>query len=270
MKEKKTKYEPRNGDVVVFTFPRYGSKELYLWQNDPEESSRNVISMSGHNCWIDSINVSKAEGFLVELYFTALKNMNPKIYDRYKRYDTSSEQCMKVMNTNLRQGTLVKINKPGEYNGYFGKVIQNFPDDKVALLEVSMTAYDGKSTVVRQVLVRYTEMDPYINVGLCADDELPEFMTDGSTPDHGPRKENKQQDTHYHKCKIEPIDYILANGLGFCEGNVVKYITRYKDKGEPLNDLRKIKVYVDYLISDLEKQESDGTDDQYKEETDAV
>ncbi len=65
----------------------------------------------------------------------------------------------------------------------------------------------------------------------------------------------QQKDTHYHKCKIEPIEYILANNLGFCEGNVVKYITRYKDKGNPLDDLRKIKVYVDYLIEDLTKQQ---------------
>jgi hypothetical protein len=59
-----------------------------------------------------------------------------------------------------------------------------------------------------------------------------------------------QKDGHYHKCKIEPIEYILANNLGFCEGNVVKYITRYKDKGG-VDDLRKIKIYVDYLIDEL-------------------
>lgn len=63
----------------------------------------------------------------------------------------------------------------------------------------------------------------------------------------------QEKDVHYHKCKIEPIEYILANNLDFCEGNIVKYITRYKDKGKPLDDLRKIKVYVDYLIDDLTK-----------------
>lgn len=63
----------------------------------------------------------------------------------------------------------------------------------------------------------------------------------------------QKKDVHYHKCKIEPIEYILANNLGFCEGNIVKYITRYKDKGKPLDDLRKIKVYVDYIIDDLTK-----------------
>ena len=35
---------------------------------------------------------------------------------------------------------------------------------------------------------------------------------------------------HYKKCSIQPIEYIHANNLPFIEGNVVKYITRHKDK----------------------------------------
>ena len=53
---------------------------------------------------------------------------------------------------------------------------------------------------------------------------------------------------HYSKGGIQPIEYIQANGLNFCEGNVVKYITRYRHKGTPLEDLEKIKQYVDFLI----------------------
>ena len=70
---------------------------------------------------------------------------------------------------------------------------------------------------------------------------------------HDEKVAKKAEDGHYHKLKIEPIEYILANDLGFCEGNIVKYISRYKDKGKPLDDLRKIKVYVDYLIDELNK-----------------
>jgi hypothetical protein len=53
--------------------------------------------------------------------------------------------------------------------------------------------------------------------------------------------------SHYQKLKIQPIDYILANELGFCEGAIVKYISRYKDKGG-VDDLRKIKQFCDFLI----------------------
>lgn len=52
---------------------------------------------------------------------------------------------------------------------------------------------------------------------------------------------------HYKDRKIQPIEYIHANGLGYCEGAIVKYITRWRDKNG-LEDLNKIKHYVDLLI----------------------
>ena len=51
---------------------------------------------------------------------------------------------------------------------------------------------------------------------------------------------------HYNK-KIQPLDYIEANGLDFAEGNVIKYVTRYKEKGG-LDDLLKAKDYLELLI----------------------
>ena len=53
--------------------------------------------------------------------------------------------------------------------------------------------------------------------------------------------------THYKSMKIQPIEYIHANSLGYCEANVVKYISRWRDKGGKA-DLEKIKHYVDLLI----------------------
>lgn len=53
---------------------------------------------------------------------------------------------------------------------------------------------------------------------------------------------------HYKKGEIEPIEYIIKNNLGFCEGNVVKYITRYKEKDDPFGDLMKAKRYIEYLL----------------------
>lgn len=52
---------------------------------------------------------------------------------------------------------------------------------------------------------------------------------------------------HYKKMKIQPIKYILENGLGYCEANVVKYISRWKDKNG-IEDLRKARHYIDILI----------------------
>jgi hypothetical protein len=52
---------------------------------------------------------------------------------------------------------------------------------------------------------------------------------------------------HYRAKGIQPIEYIHANNLGFCEGNVVKYVTRWKDKGGE-DDLRKAIHYLELLI----------------------
>ena len=58
----------------------------------------------------------------------------------------------------------------------------------------------------------------------------------------------KQVDgTHYKNLKIQPIEYIYHNNLGFLEGNVIKYITRYKNK-DGIADLEKAKHYIEMLI----------------------
>lgn len=52
---------------------------------------------------------------------------------------------------------------------------------------------------------------------------------------------------HYKTKAIQPVEYIHANGLGFCEGNVVKYVSRWRDKNG-LKDLEKARHYLDILI----------------------
>lgn len=58
--------------------------------------------------------------------------------------------------------------------------------------------------------------------------------------------------THYRDKAIQPIEYILANDLGFCEGNIIKYVSRYKDKNG-IEDLKKAKHYLEFLIEEVEK-----------------
>ena len=46
---------------------------------------------------------------------------------------------------------------------------------------------------------------------------------------------------------IQTLDYIIANKLDFLEGNIIKYVTRYPNKGG-VDDLIKAKKYLDLLI----------------------
>ena len=52
---------------------------------------------------------------------------------------------------------------------------------------------------------------------------------------------------HYTSGTIECIDYINACGFDYLEGNIVKYITRYKHKNGVV-DLRKADFYLRMLI----------------------
>lgn len=53
--------------------------------------------------------------------------------------------------------------------------------------------------------------------------------------------------SHYKDKGIQPIIYIHANELGFCEGNVVKYVTRWRSKNG-IADLKKAIRYLELLI----------------------
>ena len=52
---------------------------------------------------------------------------------------------------------------------------------------------------------------------------------------------------HYKDKTIQPWDFIAANQLGYFEGNIVKYVSRWRDKGG-VDDLRKARHYLDKLI----------------------
>ena len=66
---------------------------------------------------------------------------------------------------------------------------------------------------------------------------------------------SKQVDGEHYKNKvIQPWDYIVANNMGFLEGSVIKYVSRYKEKNG-LKDLEKAKHFIEKLIEVLRQQE---------------
>jgi len=53
----------------------------------------------------------------------------------------------------------------------------------------------------------------------------------------------------YKNMTIQPLEFILANDLGFCEGNAIKYICRHESKGGSL-DIDKAIHYLEMLKED--------------------
>lgn len=52
---------------------------------------------------------------------------------------------------------------------------------------------------------------------------------------------------HYKSLAIQPVEYIHANKIGYFEGNVIKYVSRWRAKNG-IADLEKAKHYIDLLI----------------------
>lgn len=52
---------------------------------------------------------------------------------------------------------------------------------------------------------------------------------------------------HYKDLPIQPIEYIHKNGIGFCEGAVIKYVTRWRGKNG-IEDLKKAIHMIELLI----------------------
>lgn len=65
---------------------------------------------------------------------------------------------------------------------------------------------------------------------------------------------NVEHPKHYNTGKIEVIDAIEEWNMGFCDGNVIKYVARHKHKGKPIEDLKKAKWYLERLIKQYEQE----------------
>lgn len=61
---------------------------------------------------------------------------------------------------------------------------------------------------------------------------------------------------HYKTLVIQPAEYCMANNIGFMEGSVIKYVTRWRDKGG-VDDLKKARHFLDMMIEHEEKPRRD-------------
>ena len=54
--------------------------------------------------------------------------------------------------------------------------------------------------------------------------------------------------SHYKDCKIQPVEFIVGNDLTFLEGNIIKYVTRHRRKGEGRKDIEKVIHYAEMIL----------------------
>lgn len=59
--------------------------------------------------------------------------------------------------------------------------------------------------------------------------------------------------SHYKNLAIQPVEFIHKNGIGYMEGNAIKYLVRWRSKNG-VEDLKKARHYIDLLIEMEEKK----------------
>ena len=59
--------------------------------------------------------------------------------------------------------------------------------------------------------------------------------------------DNIKDPKHYSRWKIEPVQFMMENEIPYVEGNIIKYIMRWRYKGG-LEDLHKAQEYLNILI----------------------
>lgn len=64
-------------------------------------------------------------------------------------------------------------------------------------------------------------------------------------------KQEKQIGGNHYNLPIQPIDYIVKNNLGYREGNVIKYVSRHKNKNGK-EDILKAIHYLEMIIGDYD------------------
>ena len=67
-----------------------------------------------------------------------------------------------------------------------------------------------------------------------------------------------EKPAHYNFNGIETIDYIEAvqghyHAAMYCQGTVIKYVSRLWEKEDPIKDARKARWFLDRMIQNMEK-----------------
>lgn len=138
-------------------------------------------------------------------------------------------------------------------------VYSNIFSVKVMTLHYKATVDVDFSCIYRIGSKLCIETPPNFERGIISE-STPSISPDDSVAGEEPSVELLTQGggDHYAKCAIQPIDYIMDNGLDYLQGNVIKYVTRYKNKNG-VEDLEKAAHYLRIMIEREKAKDASNT-----------
>lgn len=175
----------------------------------------------------------------------AQKNSLPKIGDFYKNESDNLYQVKRVFD-NMIEFEFIDTTGKGEYTSkkrflrWHGVRIV-FPDKKNSSAEYYTL---GDLTKVEDVELNHSVGSPPLPI------HVPKSVSKEPNP-----LDTQVGGDHYKSLPIQVVEYNFFNDIPYMEGNIIKYITRWRTKNG-IQDLEKAKHYIELLI-ELEKRKQD-------------
>ena len=137
------------------------------------------------------------------------------------------------------------------YKWYIGENYENNTEWNCYKSTTCYYLFDGSFTDYNYFKIRNYNIIPSTQIADLEKKKTPNWTPFPEDVDAMNKKEEASETqiggSHYSNMAIQPIEFIHKNNLSFIQGNIIKYVCRYKSKGG-IEDLNKAKHYIDLLI----------------------
>lgn len=132
------------------------------------------------------------------------------------------------------------------------KLVKKYPDNYLNPPFVEGELVIGEVYTIKRVYpVDHTYRYALEGTGYCVSEDMLEVVGGEEVVSVPISKQSvldiQEGGNHYKICGIQPVEYIHANNLGYFEGNVLKYVTRHKDKNG-VEDIKKAIHYCQLIL----------------------
>ena len=80
-------------------------------------------------------------------------------------------------------------------------------------------------------------------------------------------RDRQEGGNHYHKSDVQLVDYLIPNNIPFCEGSVMKYVARHREKNGK-EDLLKAIHYIEMIMeAEYPNERTKTADEAYPADT---
>ena len=244
---------------------RYGEDwgTMKIKERHPDLSSSNIINDRSWNVEIyKACNGWKVWNQNGLLYFNGIwvERLEEKEEElKITIQDAIKENTVIHCETEEEAERILGMAHVGGYKWHTGKNYQNDTEWNIYKSTMCYYLFDGSYSDCDYFKNRNYTIIPSTQIADVGEKKTADWTTPPKDFEYKKIKEIKMKasntqigGSHYSDMAIQPTEFIHKNNLSFIQGNIIKYVCRYKSKGG-IEDLNKAKHYIDLLI-ELEEE----------------